>query len=210
MTWEKMFRQTALLKQATTLSVRGRAPTYERLEFLGDRVLGVVVADMLYRAYPDEKEGALARRFVELTRAETLTHVAIEIGLPALVKTDEPELRSNPSVLSDVCEAVLGALYIDQGYDAVRTFIEPLWAPLMHAHATAERDSKSALQEWAQRAHKIVPTYTLLEQSGADHQPTFTVRVRVNALTATASGATKKLAEQAAAQKLLESAHVVP
>ncbi len=204
----KLFQNSDLLAQATTLSVRGRAPTYERLEFLGDRVLGLIVADMLYRAFPDEKEGALARRFVDLTRAETLTHVAKDIGLPALLKTDEPELRTNASVLSDVCEAVLGALYLDGGYDAALAFVEPLWAPLMSAQTAAERDSKSALQEWAQRAHKTLPVYTLLEQSGTDHHPTFDVRVQINALTATASGPSKKAAEQAAAQKLLESEHV--
>ncbi|MDD3669390.1 MAG: ribonuclease III [Alphaproteobacteria bacterium] len=203
-----LFHRPDLLKQATTLSVRGRAPTYERLEFLGDRVLGVIVADMLYRAFPDEKEGALARRFVELTRAETLTQVAKGIGLPALLKTDEEELRANASVLSDVCEAVLGALYLDGGYDAARAFVESLWAPLMRAQTAPERDSKSALQEWAQRTRKTLPVYTLLEQSGTDHHPTFSVRVQIGALAATAGGPSKKAAEQAAAQKLMESEHV--
>ena len=110
-----LFKDKELLKKALSLSHHGKSAPYERLEFLGDRVLGLIVADMLYHTFPTEKEGELARRFTGLVREETLAHIAEQLKLGNLLITNENELRTNQSILADVCEAILGALYIDSG-----------------------------------------------------------------------------------------------
>ena len=200
------FKNKNLLKQALThSSMTGDVQkNYERLEFLGDRVLGLVVAEMLLKAYPHEKEGALAKRFVALTREETLAEVAHLWGLNKQVVTNEQELKENDSILSDVCEAVLGALYLDQGLQAVKDIIIPVWTPLMESNLSAPQDSKSACQEWAQKKYKVLPTYTFLEQTGTEHEPVFKIQVQVKKHTAIGFGRNKKAAEQDAAKNLLE------
>lgn len=202
---ESLFQNNKLFKEATTLSHHGKAAPYERLEFLGDRVLGLVVSDMLYQAFPKEKEGELARRFTELVREETLAEVAVHIGLPEILKTSENELRHNASVLADVCEAVLGALYLESGLGAVRAFMEPIWMPLIRENKEAPKDSKSALQEWAQQKGLPLPIYTVLKKIGADHAPCFLMQVEIMGVDlATAEGPSKKIAEQACATELLK------
>ena len=195
--------QSKLLDMALQLPSHGKRAGYERLEFLGDRVLGVVVAEMLYEMFPKEKEGEMARRFVALTREETLAVIAEQIGLPALLKTNEEQLRHNPSVLSDVCEAVIAALYLDKGLDAVKEMMKPLWTPFILADTCAPQDSKSALQEWSQSRYKTLPIYTLKDKTGPDHQPVFTVLVQVGKKSAIGSGVSKKAAEQNAAETFL-------
>lgn len=193
-----------LLNKALQLGHRGQRAGYERLEFLGDRVVGLVVAELLYTAFPDEEEGALAKRFVALTREEALAQIAEQIGLPALLKTTEDKMRHNTSILGDVCEAVLGAMYLDKGLDAVKAFMIPLWQPLIEATPVIPQDSKSALQEWSQKTYKILPKYVSLGRTGPDHHPSFTVRVEVGQHMATGIGSSKKMAEQAAADTLLK------
>lgn len=201
---KSLFNDKSLFDMAITLSHHGQAASYERLEFLGDRVLGVIVADMLYRAFPKEKEGALARRFTALVREETLAEVAVKIGLPELLKTKENELRHNDSVLSDVCESILGALYLDQGLEAVRNFMAPLWTPLLTQDKEAPKDAKSTLQEFAQQKGYSLPIYSVLKRIGPDHAPCFLMQVEIMGMgLATAEGTSKKLAEQAAATELL-------
>ena len=195
--------QAKLLDMALQLPHHGKRAGYERLEFLGDRVLGLVVAEMLYDLFPKENEGEMARRFVALTREETLATIAEQIGLPALLKTNEEQLRHNPSVLSDVCEAVIAALYLDKGLDAVKKMMKPLWMPFISADTFAPQDSKSALQEWSQNRYKMLPIYTLKGKTGPDHQPIFTVLVKVGKRSAMGSGVSKKAAEQNAAEKFL-------
>lgn len=199
-----LFRNKDLLKQVLLLSHKGRAATYERLEFLGDRVLGLLVAEMLYAHFPNEKEGDLAKRFVALVRAETLAGVAQSLGIPQLLKTPDQALRQNTSVLSDVCEALLGALYLDGGLGAVRDFAAPLFLPLMRADRQAPQDAKTSLQEWAQHAYQELPRYTLQTRAGADHQPLFRIKVAVKDHAALGEGSSKKAAEQDAARNLLE------
>ena len=191
------------LNDALQLSHKGKRPKYERLEFLGDRVIGLVVSEMLYETFPLEAEGSMAKRFVSLTREETLADIARQIGLPDMIKTTENELRQNNSVLSDVCEAVMAALYLDQGLSAVKKFMKPLWLPLIQAEPDIPQDSKSELQEWAQKKYKKLPEYELTDRSGPDHSPVFTITVRVGKQSATGQGSSKKLAEQDAAQTLL-------
>ncbi len=199
-----VFHDKSLFKQALRLSHNGRPAGYERLEFLGDRVLGLVVAEMLYRRFPNEREGAMAKRFVALVREETLAGVAQDLGLPALLSTNEAALRHNASVLSDVCEAIIAALYLDQGLAAVQAFMEPIWSRLIEAEVQIPQDAKSALQEWAQKKFKVLPTYTLLSRTGPDHSPVFTVQVQIGDRTITGTGSNKKLAEQSAATNFLE------
>lgn len=199
-----VFHDKSLFKQALRLSHNGRPAGYERLEFLGDRVLGLVVAEMLYRRFPNEREGAMAKRFVALVREETLAGVAQDLGLPALLSTNEAALRHNASVLSDVCEAIIAALYLDQGLAAVQAFMNPIWSRLIEAEVQIPQDAKSALQEWAQKKFKVLPTYTLLSRTGPDHSPVFTVQVQIGDRTITGTGSNKKLAEQSAATNFLE------
>lgn len=199
-----VFHDKSLFKQALRLSHNGRPAGYERLEFLGDRVLGLVVSEMLYRRFPNEREGAMAKRFVALVREETLAGVAQDLGLPALLSTNEAALRHNASVLSDVCEAIIAALYLDQGLAAVQAFMNPIWSRLIEAEVQIPQDAKSALQEWAQKKFKVLPTYTLLSRTGPDHSPVFTVQVQIGDRTITGTGSNKKLAEQSAATNFLE------
>ena len=198
------FHNKHLLTQALQLAQHGHSAAYERLEFLGDRVLGLVVAEMLFEAYPQEKEGALAKRFVALTREETLAEIAHLWQLNKQVITDEKELKENDSILADVCEAILGAIYLDQGLDAVKTLIKTTWTPFMKSALDAPQDAKSACQEWAQKKYKVLPTYTFIEQTGTEHDPVFKMQIHVKKHTAIGFGRNKKAAEQDAAKNLLE------
>jgi len=201
--WIKSFQKKELLNQALELAHHGKRAGYERLEFLGDRVVGVVVAGMLYDAFPKEKEGDMAKRFVALTRESTLAEIARKMGLPALLNTTEDELRENDSVLSDVCEAVMAALYLDKGLDCVKQVMKPLWMPYLKNTPKAPQDAKSAVQEWAQKKYGMLPTYQVIGRTGEDHNPEFTVQISVGKHKAEAVGSSKKNAEQAAAAALL-------
>ena len=181
---------------------------YERLEFLGDRVLGLVVADLLLEAYPEEPEGNLARRFTRLVRAETLEQVARSIKLGEYLifsSTDMPTNdRATGAIHGDACEAVIGALCLDGGLDAARQFIVAQWKPLFDALGGAMRDAKTGLQEWAQARKLGLPEYNEVERSGPDHEPVFTIEVRVgNETPVRASGESKRIAEQRAAESML-------
>src|SRR6202046_675320 len=209
------FDRTDLLDQALThssvnpqRSQRRGGGSYERLEFLGDRVLGLVLAEMLLKAYPDEAEGALARRHAELVRKETLASVAGEVHLAQHVRLpaiEERDARSNPNLLADVCEAVIAALYLDGGFEVARGFINRHWQARMAAALAPPKDAKTALQEWAQGLGKKLPAYRLVKSEGPPHQPVFTVAVEVEGIEAVAaSGASKRQAEAAAATLLLQ------
>jgi ribonuclease-3 len=183
---------------------------YERLEFLGDRVLGLVMADILLHAFPDEDEGSLSRRFVSMVRREALVRVAETIGLGTYLTLsageDEAGGRGSAAVLADSCEAVIAALYLDGGLDAARQFITRHWTPLMEEDATPPQDAKTALQEWAQGRGKPLPAYETVAEEGPAHEPEFTVEVHVRGLDpARARGPSKRVAEQAAAAALLDA-----
>ena len=186
----------------------GGTRTYERLEFLGDRVLALVIADMLYDAFPYEDEGALAKRLVALVRRETLAEVAAHLGLGPLIRLSRGEEeaggRENPAILADVCESLIGAVYRDGGMDAARTFIERHWAALMEGTAEPPKDAKTSLQEWAQGRGLALPSYRQVSRSGPDHAPLFTIEVSVGDFPPeTGEGPTKRAAEQTAAERLL-------
>lgn len=194
-----------IYKRALTLANHGRKAPYERLEFLGDRVLGLILADMLYHYFPTETEGDWAMRFTILAQEKTLAEIARKIGIPEQLITPDEELRQNNSILSDVCEAVIAAIYLDQGLEKARRFIQTLWHPFLNQSHETIKDAKSALQEWAQK-HKEMPQYTVLSREGPDHAPRFTVEVNIpNYASFRASGSSKKEAEQEAAKQLFST-----
>lgn len=205
------FADPSLLEEALTHRSAGvgRIIGYERLEFLGDRVLGLVVADMLMDAFPAENEGALARRLAALVREETLADVARDIGLGAEIRLGSGESegggRENNAILADVCEAVIAAIYRDGGLETARRFIERHLAGRLAAELSPPQDAKSALQEWAQGRGLPLPVYRIVERDGPDHAPRFTISVEVAGKPpASATGHSKRIAEQAAAQVLFD------
>ncbi|WP_323007423.1 ribonuclease III [Pseudorhodobacter sp.] len=204
------FRTPELLVEAVThasISSPTR-PDNQRLEFLGDRVLGLVMAEALLTADIGAAEGLLAPRFNAMVRKETCADVAREIGLGDVLKLGRSEMmsggRRKEALLGDALEAVIAAVYLDGGFDAARKLITRLWAPRIASVKQDARDAKTALQEWAQARGMTPPTYTEQARSGPDHQPIFTVAVRLdNDEHETASAGTKRAAEQAAARALL-------
>lgn len=206
------FRDRTLARLALThrsAGGRGRDRTYERLEFLGDRVLALVVADLLYDNYPDEDEGSLAKRLVALVRREALAEVAAGLGVAPLIAMSRGEEdaggRENPAILADVCEALIGAIYRDGGLEAARDFIRRHWLDRMASTEKPPKDAKTELQEWAQGRGLDLPDYREVERSGPDHAPVFTIEVVVGDYPPErGQGPTKRAAEQIAAERLLE------
>jgi ribonuclease-3 len=181
---------------------------YQRFEFLGDRVLGLTIASMLFDKYPDAPEGELSLRFNALVNAETLAGIAEEIGLPDLIHTGA-DIRARTgqkrvNLRADAMEALIAALYLDGGLTAAAAFIDRYWAPRAECAAAARRDAKTELQEWTHRTLQATPSYAIVDRAGPDHDPVFTVRVAIGALEpAHATGRSKREAEQAAATSLL-------
>jgi ribonuclease III len=200
-----------LLALALTHRSHGGANN-ERLEYLGDAVLSFVVAEMLFRAYPEAAEGELSRYRASLVSGEALAAVAAEIGLGAHLLLGDGEMKSGgqrrATILADALEAVFGAIYLDRGLDATRRVAERLFqAPIAALPAAAElKDPKTRLQEWLQGRGHALPAYSVLEVSGEPHDQRFRVRCDVPALglTAVADGSSRRRAEQDAAQRILE------
>ncbi|MGH7048420.1 MAG: ribonuclease III [Stellaceae bacterium] len=181
---------------------------YDRLEFLGDRVLGLVVADLLWHRFADEPEGLLTRRLAQLVRRETLARVAdgLDLGRHLVLSRSEATAgaATNPGILADACEAVIAAIYLDAGFAAAAGFVRRLWQPLIDETPTPPRDPKTALQEWAQARGRPLPVYELVATTGPDHAPRFTIAVRVAGREAeTASAGSKRAAEAGAAALML-------
>jgi ribonuclease III len=182
---------------------------YERLEFLGDRVLGLVIADSLWRRFADEPEGHLTQRLTHLVRRDSLARVAATIGLDRHLLLSPAEAAAgtarNPGILADVLEAVIAAIYLDGGFSAACAFIERWWEPLIGEMEAPPRDPKTTLQEWAQARGLPLPDYQLIATSGPDHAPHFTVAVRVAGMEeASATASSKRAAETGAAALLIE------
>ena len=204
------FRTPDLLLRAVTHASISSAtrPDNQRLEFLGDRVLGLVMAEALLAADPAATEGQLAPRFNALVRKETCADVARELGLGEVLKLGRSEMmsggRRKETLLGDALEAVIAAVYLDAGFDGARALILRLWDGRIHAVESDARDAKTSLQEWAQARGFAPPSYVEQSRSGPDHQPIFTVEVRLeDGNTEIAKAGSKRQAEQAAARELL-------
>jgi ribonuclease III len=205
-----LFLDHARLRRALThASARGgTGADYERLEFLGDRVLGLVIADLLFHAFPAATEGELSLRLNALVNAETLAEIAEEIGLPHLIHAGSEirslEGRKRVNLRADALESLIAALYLEGGLETARRFILRYFEPRSKASGAARRDPKTELQEWAHQAAGAAPVYTLDGREGPDHDPVFTVSVRVGSYSPSAgTGRSKREAEQAAAMALL-------
>lgn len=208
------FRRQQLLEVALThASMRGgkaQQADNERLEFVGDRVLGLVIAEALSERFPAASEGELARRYNRLVRGEACAKVARTLGIGAYLILSDSEAgsggRTKSTILADAMEAILGAVFLDSGFDAARGVVRRLWAGLDDQAAVgASPDAKSALQEWAQGRGLALPEYIEISRKGPDHAPRFTSEVRITGCEpARGEGASKRAAEQAAARTLLK------
>lgn len=209
------FARPELLVRAVTHSSISSAtrPSNERLEFLGDRVLGLSIAEALFAGDRQAAEGQLAPRLNALVRQETCAEVARELGLGDVLKLGRSEMmtggRRKEALLGDAMEAVIAAVYLDAGFDAAKAMVHRLWAARIAAAPAHRRDAKSVLQEWAQGRGLPPPSYVETAREGADHAPVFSVEARLSTgevAVGRASG--KRQAEQMAAQKLLERLEV--
>ncbi len=208
------FADAELLRRALTHASASDASgrdaglaTYQRLEFLGDRVLGLVIADMLAAQYPDASEGELSRRLARLVSGETCAEIGREMGLERYMFVDGHVLRGGKaadSLHADICESIIGALYEDGGLEAARGFIEAMWRDRVMSMSGPLRDAKTELQEWAHRRDLATPNYREISRSGPDHAPTFQIEVEIDGIDgASASGSSKRQAEQKAAETVL-------
>lgn len=200
---------TAFTHVSALKSARSRADSYQRLEFLGDHVLGLIVSDMLYRAFPKADEGELSKRLADLVRREACADVARSLGLDEAVKLGSvgagAGARLRKSVLGDICEAVIGAIFLDGGYAAAAQFVERNWTERMRKPVRPLRDPKTVLQEWAQGKGLPTPVYREIERTGPHHDPQFRVAVELPGLTpAEGVGGSKRAAEKVAATALLK------
>ncbi|ABD88190.1 ribonuclease III [Rhodopseudomonas palustris] len=207
------FADPALLATAFThvsalKSARNRADSYQRLEFLGDHVLGLVVSDMLYRAFPNADEGELSKRLADLVRKEACADVARSLDLLDGIKLGTvgagAGARLRKSVLGDICEAVIGAIFLDGGYPAAESFVQRNWLERMRKPVRPLRDAKTILQEWAQGKGLPTPVYREVERTGPHHDPQFRVAVDLPGLApAEGIGGSKRAAEKVAASVML-------
>jgi ribonuclease-3 len=212
-----VFHRPELLAEALThrsaIHGKGRPRvSNERLEFIGDRVLGLAVAEWLAERFPREHEGELGRRLAQLVSQPVLARVAENIGLAAALSVSPGEARAGvakrATVLADALEAALGALYMDGGLDVARDFVRRAWNETMTVQAEPPKDAKTTLQEWAQKRGLDLPVYAIASRSGPPHAPEFTVTVTVGTSEASGVAGNRRAAEQRAAEALLR--HLSP
>jgi ribonuclease-3 len=208
------FRDAELAARALThlsapaIGAQGRLDSYQRLEFLGDRVLGLAVAEMLYQAFPQASEGELSMRLAALVRRETCAEVAKEweVGPHVVLGLGEAQAggRKKAAILSDIAESLIGAVFVEAGFEAARQLVARSWRTRMHAVEEPERDAKTAMQEWAQARALDAPRYVEIDRSGPPHAPQFTIQVSlVGFEPAQGLASSKRAAEQAAAQAFM-------
>jgi ribonuclease-3 len=206
------FADRALLQTALTHRSFG-VPNNERLEFIGDGLLNCVIAVALFRRYPDLAEGELSRMRANLVRQDTLHQLAVSLNLGDSLRLGEGELKSGgnqrPSILADAVEALIGAVYLDAGFEATQSVIARLYLPLFDEMRSGPvtKDAKTSLQEWLQGRKKPLPRYHVIEASGAAHEQRFEVACEIEnpALRTTGQGSSRRLAEQAAADRALKA-----
>ena len=206
---DKNILTEALTHPSASKTLAAGRRNYQRLEFLGDGVLGLLISHMIYELYPNEIEGNLSKRRAALVNGATLAEIAREVGLvEALILSPSEEAaggRGNPAILEDACEALIAALYLDGGMQAAANFVHRLWGERAAAAKEAPRDAKTSLQEWAQGRGKPLPVYDVVKVDGPSHAPEFTITVKVEGCEPVqAVGASKAKAAQKAAQLLLQ------
>jgi len=204
------FADRALLERALThtSAVGSAAESYQRLEFLGDRVLALTVAGMVYRAFPQADEGELARRLNALVKRETCAEVARDLRLGETVRLGSGEAqsggRAKTAILADIAEALIAAIHLDAGFEVAHGFVERHWSGRMMAARGPLRDAKTTLQEWLQGRGLAAPTYRQVSRTGPDHDPLFTIAVDSDGMEGgTGTGRSKREAEQNAATRVL-------
>ncbi len=204
------FKNKELIYLAITHSSFKRRKNYERLEFLGDRVLSLIISELLFEKYPEENEGALSKRLSDLVSKQKLIEVANEINIKDIIKIDTAEkknlkLKKNISILSDVCEALIGAIYLDSNLVKAKNFIHKFWEKKIIKNILPPQDPKSHLQEIAQKKNLNLPLYKLVEKYGPSHNPNFKIEVFLKGIKRfSASGKTIKVAETNAAKKMID------
>ena len=196
------------LTHSSATKASGDVSHYERLEFLGDRVLGLCIAEMLFAAFPKAREGELSVRLNALVSGKMCAEVADEIELHNYIYagTDVKRLTGKrmQSVRADVTESLIAAIYLDSGLDSAKAFVARFWQQRLHQAGAGTRDSKTALQEWAHARYNTTPSYKIVKRSGPDHDPEFLVEVNIDGVPGSnAKGRSKRAAEQAAAQAIL-------
>ncbi|HCP00501.1 MAG: ribonuclease III [Alphaproteobacteria bacterium] len=198
----RRFQDRTFLEQALTHASIDSGGSYERLEFLGDRVLGLVVAQMLLDKFPDEDEGQIGRRFAALVNAGSLSRIGVELGIAGHIRAGAGVI--NESIIADVIEALIAALFCDGGLAAAEAFVRRIWSPLIEMGSKPPQDPKTALQEWAQAGGRGLPNYRDVARDGPDHAPSFTVEVCIDGEPpAQAKGSSKRSAEREAAAIML-------
>ncbi|HEC01001.1 MAG TPA: ribonuclease III [Sphingomonadales bacterium] len=203
-----VFQDEALLREALTHPSLEGGKQYQRLEFVGDRVVGLVIAEWLFDYYQAIDEGGLASRHTNMVRKETLAEVAVAMKLSGFIhmakSTEDNGGRNKPTILADVCEAVIGAVNQDGGYLAAQKLVRKFWKGYISRETIAQRDAKTRLQEWVQARHIPTPKYVVVDRTGPAHDPFFTIEARIDDMSpATGKGRSKREAEQDAAAKLL-------
>lgn len=198
-----------LYNRALTHGSTGQ-PDYQRLEFLGDRILGLVISEMLYRRYPDEAEGRLSHRLNALVAGSTCAEIARQINLNSYIRLGKQArddgAQQSDNVLGDAMEAIIGALYLDRGLDAARILIERLWGTMIETAQGAPKHPKSALQEWCAANGRKVPDYQITKKEGPPHAMRFEITVTVKGFDpVSATANSKQAAETAAALAFLET-----
>ena len=210
---EYNFKHKSLLKQALThSSITGNIEeNYERLEFLGDRVVGLAVAEMLYKEFKNEPEGSLSQRHTALVCKETVAEVSRRLGIDKKVRIATEDIRENDNVLCDVGEAIIGAIFLESGANEAFAYVHKHWEKQLHKAILPPKDDKTALQEMSHIKGLEMPVYEVIKREGSEHEPIFHIAVRLGSnWEEIGMGKSKKLAEQDAAHKMLEKIRSLP
>ena len=207
------FKNKRLLHQSLTHKSYDKNDNNEKLEFLGDRVLGFVIANKLIEMYPNDKEGALDKKLASLVNKKKCYEVCEFLNLNKFVKTSTSSSNNNDietKIISDACEAIIGAVFLDQGFKVAEKFILYLWSSELKNSIVTKIDAKTRLQEFSLKEFKALPVYKLIESKGPNHKPIFKIKVKIkNSEPEFGVGSSKKTAEQNAASKLLKKIDII-
>ena len=205
------FKNKSLLAQSLTHKSSNKLSNNEKLEFLGDRVIGLILSKKILDMYPDDDEGILDKKFAKLVNRKTCASIAWNLGLKnfIIIGNKKNIVRGDEKILSDACEALIGAIFIDQGFDIVKKFVLNIWKSDLNKSNLTMLDAKTKLQEYSLKLHKTLPIYRLLSTKGPRHNPTFKVGVCIKGTQEfVGTGNSKQEAEQKSAGNLLKSMKV--